>query len=68
MQKREDGWDDVRSAIETAKKDRAGAAEQLKNNFERDTSKITSSAAVRWTKVGACTLASCPPPPHARPD
>ena len=60
LQKRDDGLNDVRGAIETAKKERAGALDQLKSNFERDTKAITSSAAARWTKVRSHTQRAAP--------
>ena len=59
LQKRDDGWNDVRDAIEKAKEERSGALDQLKSNFESDATKIRSSAAVRWTKVR--TLPRLPP-------
>merc|ERR1711924_102970 len=51
MQDRDDGWNDVRNAIVTFKKERVGALDQLKSLLKRDTDAIKSSAAGRWSRV-----------------
>eukprot|EP00966_Prymnesium_polylepis_P205305 4757425-Prymnesium_polylepis.1 len=51
LEPRDDGWNDVRTAVTAFKKERAGALEQLKSNYQRDTENIRSSPAYRWTKV-----------------
>lgn len=52
MQPRDDGWNNVRDAIEDFKKDRKGAIDQLTGY----TDTINSTPVVRWTKVLAGEL------------
>lgn len=49
MDKRNDGWDDVRNLLVEMKEDRQEALEQLKTS-------ITSAPAIRWTQVGKVRL------------